>query len=204
MTEFGDIANALVKLILGKDAWPFWFAITIVLWIIFFREENIEWIFYAAIFCSLMTVFILLAWIKEGFNWCKARSSNLKREEEQRNYDLAKEEALKLRIWQIFYIIPESTLDNICLLLDLETIPHISCCHFLRTQNNLSYDVNYAICSAISYAKHNFQIRDNEESLYYTPLFEDKSVYDGHFLYFQSYLYSLIENYKQTKTKTFL
>ena len=196
----GEGISAVLKFFTGKDGWRFWFASTIVLWLIFYNEK-ISWVIYPAIFCSIILVLIFLSWcynvgkrVYNNYETKKRLRLNKQFKEQESKDELFREKNV---IWQFFYVAEASALDCAASMIDFATIPHNPYTRFLQS-DKLNCNITSAIYEIVNYMTIK---RD-----YYSPieLINLRQTHQGWFLEFDPYFFDLLVHYKNTGTKEFL
>lgn len=198
----GEAIGTFLKFFTGKDGWRFWFAASIVFWLIWYKEPY-KLVLYPAIFCSIIILLIFISWCKEKWNKHEVnKQEREKRAQLQRLKDSEQERDIltyKNFIWKHFVTADIEIIDDAVSLLDFEILERNEFSRYI-VRDKLN-DKNFwdKYCRTVNY----FNISSNH-ICNSVELIQPENLPNGVLIHFDEYLYNLLCHYKTTGRREFL
>lgn len=202
MEDIVSIISGILKICLGKNGWYFWLAATLVLSLMWYIERINYW-GYVALFSLLMTSFFAIDYIRDLIKeqnyqrrndmvaQVNAEERQKKKEEDIFNFKNAR--------WKVFAVADEENILAAVSLLDLGVIdknPNTRFINYKQLQKENKFQKNMNIAVNYFYIPTDFGGREE--------LITTEQNQIGIFIYFDPYLFQLLEYYKRNKERKFL
>lgn len=202
MDGFASAVSDLLKKWMGDNGWRFWLCAFIVLSIMWYIERN-NYYGYGALFSLLMTILLLIGYIRDFFiDRRRTKINRLVAQCDEDNRRSAEESRIfddKNKIWKVFAVANEESIDSAIAILSLREIDKNPLVRFASYED---ISKNPDLWGNIVRARQTFIIGTNYGASYDMINMERNHL--GYYLEFNKYLYALLINYKENHERKFI